>query len=183
MKVFITNIEALIKRQDIIAYLKENLCARDQKRLGQMTSQKRIAEFLAGRWLMKQCFLGAYDILPSGKIVSKKANLSLAHSGSYAVLVISSEKVGIDIEKMVANRNFEKIALKKGFAASKNADEFYRQWTAFEADFKCDAPKQTLFHTFRVYQDYMICLTALKAESIELVEVSVPLDEGPKDTD
>ena len=148
-----------------------------------MRSPKRAAEFLAGRFLLNKCFDGQVKVVVSGKIVAKDAYLSLSHSGKYAVFAVSKNKVGIDIEKMVANRNFEKIALKKGFAASKNADEFYRQWTAFEADFKCDAPKQTLFHTFRVYQDYMICLTALKAESIELVEVSVPLDEGPKDTD
>ncbi|MBR6327688.1 MAG: hypothetical protein IKR60_02300 [Alphaproteobacteria bacterium] len=137
-----------------------------------MTSQKRIAEFLAGRWLMKQCFLGAYDVLPSGKIVAKDAYLSLSHSGKYAVFAVSKNKVGIDIEKMSLNRNFEKIALKMGFGVCENADAFYEKWTAFEADFKCDAQNKSLNHAFLKYEDYMICVASFKAETIELVEIS-----------
>lgn len=172
MKVFITNIESLIKRSDVVKALTEQLSVQDKKRLAQMRSPKRAAEFLAGRFLLNKCFDGQVKVLVSGKIVAKDAYLSLSHSGKYAVFAVSKNKVGIDIEKMSLNRNFEKIALKMGLGVCENADAFYEKWTAFEADFKCDAQNKSLNHAFLKYEDYMICVASFEAETIELVEIS-----------
>ena len=168
MKVFITKIEKIIKsREELIS----KLSLKDKMRFNQITSHKRQAEFLAGRWLIFECFGGDFKVLEGGKIVSESAYLSLSHSADFAALSICQSPVGLDMEYMSPARNIKKIASRMGFGDC-SFTEFYQKWTAREADFKLGIKDAASYHTFKVYQNYMICLSSVEQQTIELTDMS-----------
>jgi len=70
-------------------------------------------------------------------------HFSVSHSENLFAVAVCKEEVGIDVEHMkerdyiaLAKNNFDKKALDKILASSNQKEEFYRQWTLFEAAVK-----------------------------------------------
>ena len=60
--------------------------------------------------------------------------LSVSHSNEYIALAFSDNNCGVDIEK-IKDRNFKAISARMGFN-SKSLEDFYYNWTEFEASYK-----------------------------------------------
>lgn len=93
--------------------------------------------------ILKDClkdFLG-YDtevICRNGKPYVSEDNLfvSLSHTSHYMVVAIGYKSVGIDIE-IIKERNYYNIAKRLfGNKEIKDLNDFYREWTVYEAGFK-----------------------------------------------
>ncbi len=69
--------------------------------------------------------------------------LSISHSGEYIVLGFSDSKCGVDIEK-IKPRNYKKISEKMGFKSS-SLEEFYLNWTKYEAEYKLDGESKSTY--------------------------------------
>lgn len=97
---------------------------------------KILSERAIGRFLAKVVEIGhSTDGAPF--IVGSELKISISHSGEYFVIAVSVHNVGIDIERMLP-RNIDRLS-KRFFPnrAITDAEEFYRAWTAMEAEYKC----------------------------------------------
>ncbi len=65
---------------------------------------------------------------------NKQKYFSISHSGKYIALGFSDAVCGIDIEK-ITERDFISIAKRMNFK-SKTLEEFYQDWTKYEAEYK-----------------------------------------------
>ncbi len=65
---------------------------------------------------------------------------SISHSGDFIVLAFSDYDCGVDIEK-IKIRAFEDISERMGFKC-KTLEEFYNEWTKYEAEYKLGKPAQ-----------------------------------------
>ncbi len=167
MKVFIADINSLIKRRDLLSDLKTRLSAKDKARLEAITNQRRAHEFLAGRYLIFKYFGNDFDVLKNARIVAKNRYLSLSHSKDYAAFAYADTPIGLDIEYMSPARDIAKIAKRMGFGICTQI-EFYKKWTAREADFKLFSAShiKAAHHTYKIFGDYMICLSSLTPSTI-----------------
>ena len=104
------------------------------------------------------------------EIVSKKGFLCLAHSKNFVVLATDDEPVGVDIEKIDHTRPFEMIAKRKNFGVCKSAQDFYKKWTAYEADFKLSQQSPNPSHQFIEYHGFLICLSSSKEKAFQIIE-------------
>lgn len=68
------------------------------------------------------------------KLKSGAKQFSISHSGDYIALAFSDFDCGIDIEKNKP-RDFKEIAKRMKFACN-TLEEFYSEWTFFEAKYK-----------------------------------------------
>ncbi len=108
-------------------------------------------------------------IFAKGKphLKSKLKHFSISHSNDLITIAFSDFNCGIDIEKNT-NRDFEKIAKRLNFTANSQQD-FYVQWTKFEAEYKLNAASKSL-KTFQI-DDYT--LTAVSENLDENYELFI----------
>ena len=99
------------------------------------------------------------------KLKNGKKQFSISHSKDFIVIVFSDSNCGVDIE-INKQRDFRKIAEKMGFSA-KTIDEFYHQWTKYEAEYKLGT-KTASQKTFQ-YENYTI--TAVSENPDEEYEI------------
>ncbi len=76
---------------------------------------------------------------------TKEKFFSLSHSGEFIVIALSDFECGVDIEQ-IKQRNFEAISERMGFN-SKTLEDFYFDWTRYEAEYKLGAQAQSLKQT------------------------------------
>jgi phosphopantetheine--protein transferase-like protein len=109
--------------------------------------ETRKREYLATRLLLQKLLNKKVEIeyLQSGKPLLKNShfNISISHSANFVAIIISTKKIGIDIEN--TNRNITKIATK--FLSSDEIEHIKKTenkqiattlyWSAKEAIFKC----------------------------------------------
>lgn len=92
---------------------------------------------------------------------------SLSHSGNYIAICFSDSNCGIDIEK-TKPRNYQTISDRMGFN-SNTLDEFYMNWTKFEAEYKLGkSATAQMYYTFR-FEEYM--LTAVSENEKEKIQL------------
>lgn len=96
---------------------------------------------------------------------SSLKHFSISHSGDYVALAFSDNNCGIDIEKN-KNRDFLNIAKRMNFKSS-NLQDFYIDWTFFEAEYKLGS-KSFATKTF-LLENYT--LTAVSNNQNERFEV------------
>jgi len=134
------------------------LSQEEQSRLSAMTASRRRTQFIAGRWLARQCLAaraggrwqdyalsapddGAPQILtrPSA---SEQGYFSLSHSGDWLACAVSPQPVGVDVECSDRVRDFQALnewmhepdALQAiPGDAQQQQTWFYAQWTLKEA--------------------------------------------------
>ena len=73
---------------------------------------------------------------------NKQKYFSISHSEEYIVLCFSDYDCGVDIEKM-KDRKFQSIAKRLGFK-SHTREEFYKEWTTYEAKYKLNQSVKAL---------------------------------------
>ncbi len=83
---------------------------------------------------------------------SREKFFSISHSNDYIVLAFSNYDCGIDIEQ-IKLRNFEDLSKRMGFKCN-TLEEFYNEWTKYEAEYKLGKPAQK-FKKFH-FEDYII---------------------------
>lgn len=115
-------------------------------------TENREIEFVNGKPFMK----------------TREKYFSLSHSRGYVVVGISDNDCGLDIEK-ITNRDFKSIAKRMNFP-SKTLEEFYFDWTKYEAEYKLGSNKyknimQTLFESYAI--------TAVSSNSNEKFEIYI----------
>jgi len=71
---------------------------------------------------------------------------SISHSGEYIVLGFSDYNCGIDIQGVNKNKNWRAISNRMKFE-SKSEEEFYKNWTTYEALYKLGCTSNNIYHT------------------------------------
>ena len=99
------------------------------------------------------------------KLKSNEKHFSISHSKEYIAIAFSDFNCGVDIEK-IKNRDFEKISNRMNFNA-KTLQEFYQEWTRFEAEYKLNCKSLSSKH-FQI-EDYS--LTAVSENPEEKYEI------------
>ena len=74
---------------------------------------------------------------------NKKKFFSISHSGDFITVAFSDYDCGIDIEK-IEERPFKKIAERMNFK-SESLEEFYLDWTKYEAEYKLNDTPRSLY--------------------------------------
>lgn len=173
MKVFITDLTRIIKNDfsDIVSKLSEQ----DTERLEHIANHTKRLQFLTGRALIFEHFGNDFIVNSQGKPVCTQSNryLSLAHSHQYVVLAVSDQPVGVDIEKISDERNISAISKRLKFENISTLDDFYRAFTAYEANFKLHGTSSALYHQFLKWHDFMICISLETEEKVEITEVTI----------
>ena len=146
----------------------QNLQANDKARFDAFLNQGRALQFLTGRMLIEKYISPDYQTLETGKIVLQKGFVSVAHSKNFVVLAFDDEPIGIDIEKITNRKDFQTIAKRMKFKNCNTPYDFFKSWTAYEADFKCDAPKKRKTHLFIDHQGFLICVSSLGSKPLEI---------------
>lgn len=172
MKLFITDLKKIIKRRDILFNAEKKLKQNDKIRFASFGAPNRALQFLTARMLIEKFVSPDYETLQSGKIVLKKGFVSIAHSKNFVVVASSDTPVGVDIEKITEKKDFEKIAARMQFKNCHTPYDFFKNWTAYEADFKCDVPKKRKTHLFIDHQGFLICVSSFRIKNIEIRYVS-----------
>lgn len=138
------------------------------------STQKRNIEYSLGRFIVK---IGAnkffnineYEIAEINKKPFIKDNLfyfSISHSNEIIGVAFSNEEIGFDIELM-KDRNFDKIARYMKFTC-KNKEDFYKQWTKFEAEYKSKIKNSLNF----IFKEYMCAISKKEITEYNLYEIS-----------
>ncbi len=85
---------------------------------------------------------------------------SISHSNDFIALAFSNYDCGIDIEK-IKLREFEEISKRMSFKCN-TLEEFYNEWTKYEAEYKLGKPAQK-FKKFRL-NDYVITAASVNIQ-------------------
>jgi len=162
MKVFITDLGKIIKTSDFFEAHLLTLNPQERTRFEKITNQNRKLQFLAGRVLIKNVGIQNARQTISGKLVADGMFLSLSHSKNYVMLATDVCPVGIDIEEIDPNRDFQKTANRLRFKTPVDALDFYKMFTQYEADFKLGNEHTPPYHRFFVFHRFAVCLASLK---------------------
>jgi 4'-phosphopantetheinyl transferase len=138
----------------------------EQARLSAIKPDGKRRQFIAGRWLARQCLAGRSGLQWNTYVLSapdaaapqaiepaagagSALHFSLSHSGDWLACAVSSEPVGVDVETSDRARDFTALnewlhrpAALSGWAdksAQEQQDWFYAQWTLKEAWLKQSA--------------------------------------------
>lgn len=87
---------------------------------------------------------------------NRKKFFSISHSEDYIAICFSDYNCGIDIEKIV-QRDFLSIAKRMKFE-SKTLEEFYADWTKYEAVYKLGTQQKQLKHY--AIDGYALCVVS-----------------------
>jgi len=188
MRIFLTDISAVDEKtlanyQNLLTFFEKN-------RFDKTSSLKAKKSFLIGRVLIKSslskilnCDIAEIKlkVLASGQVVlqAPQSNLkfNLSHSENLAVLAVSENEIGIDIE-FCKKRNFEEIAeeffTKEEVLELKSSTEkqklFYKFWTKKEAFIKCNG-EQIFNNSKKMDENYRF--TTLEPEENYVMSVVV----------
>lgn len=172
MKLFIADLNQIINNGDFLSTAKSSLLPDDLKRFNAYLHSRRAMQFLVGRFLISKYVGPNYQTLPSGKVVVKDGYISLAHCQNFVVLAVCDNPVGVDIEAVDLKRNYQKIAERMKFQQAQSPLDFFKSWTAYEADFKLDRPQIKPVHTYIKHFEFLICTATPTPENVEQINVT-----------
>lgn len=176
MKIFIADINEISKNRLMLDDYIKRLTSSDLTRYNTIKAKERKLQFLVGRMLIYENLGYDFSINESGKIISKKSYLSLAHSHHKVVLALSEREVGIDVEYISKTRQTKDIANFLEFKDCQDNLDFYKNFTAYEADYKSSLKTQNIAHNWFILNDYLICASSDGTDSqIDLYE-STPFE-------
>ena len=171
MKLFIADLKKIIKCPEGLLAFKSELNPCDKTRFDSFSNQARALQFLASRKIIKENIRADYKTLKSGKVTLKNGFVSIAHSKNFVVVAFDTDPVGVDIEELTERKNYQKIAKRMNFDTPATSDDFFKSWTAFEADFKRGKSKENPVHTYLNRQGFLICLASTGSKNIEIQEI------------
>ena len=108
------------------------------------------------------------EIIYEGKkpvLRSRSKYFSLSHSSELIAIAVSNYNCGIDIEQR-KERNYEAISKRMGFESS-TQEEFYHNWTFFEAKYKLAETEASSF-IFPMEDYYLTAVSSNANEKFEL---------------
>ncbi|MBI2769169.1 MAG: 4'-phosphopantetheinyl transferase superfamily protein [Burkholderiales bacterium] len=134
------------------------LSADERLRLGALTAPPRRAQFIAGRWLLRQLLVQVYGGKPEHWPLSAPAHgaprlqpaarqpgvsIAISHSADHVACAVSGEPVGLDIESTLRERDFPALVAAVGtdserrhmhsLEPARRAAFFYGLWSLKEA--------------------------------------------------
>lgn len=136
---------------------------------------KREKQYNAGRFIIEYAAKNLYKIENSEiEIINKKPRykysnieFSISHSGNIAAVCFDNFPIGLDIEQ-ITNRNYNAISKRMKFnQVEYTLEEFYRNWTLYEAGIKLQNKVQSI-KTQLFLDTYMLCLVSAVKEPTEL---------------
>lgn len=150
MEIYYINTDEFLKTHDT-EFLRKYTDGKEFKSL------KRFTQFTIGRYLVKTAAKKLYSmadteiIIENDKPKFKNGGMffSISHSANFVAAAFDVLECGLDIEEMKP-RDFE--ALSKRYNKNfKTAEDFYKFWTAYEAEIKLQQKGQSVFSC--VFQD------------------------------
>lgn len=160
MKLIISNINKINDECQSISEYINRLTPADLSRYNNINKPIRKIQFLIGRMLIYENYGYNFFINEKGKICTENKYISLSHSENLVILAISKRKIGVDIENITKQRDFENIGKFLNFSDEfENNIEFYSQFTAYEADYKSEINNQDVFHTYYMMDNFLICIS------------------------
>ena len=114
------------------------------------------------------------EIIFNGKkpfLKSREKFFSISHSNDFIALGFSNYDCGIDIEK-IKLRDFGEISKRMGFKCN-TLEEFYNEWTKYEAEYKLGKPAQK----FKKYHFDEYIITAASVNIQEEFEIYIQSGE------
>jgi len=170
MKLFIADLNQIINNGDFLSTAKSKLLPEDLHRFNAYFHSARAMQFLVGRFLVATYISPNYQTLSSGKVTVPNGYISIAHSKNFVVLAASESPVGVDIEAIDLKRNHKKIADRMKFKNAQSPLEFFKLWTAYEADYKLGQPQIKPVHTYIEHFGFLICTATPMPEDIEKID-------------
>lgn len=135
---------------------------------------KHTLEHKAGRYVLNYAAKNFYNIKNTElEIINNKPkfkysniNFSISHSKNIAAVCFDESPIGFDIEK-IKQRDYNSIAKRMNFTLAEDTiEEFYKQWTLFEAEYKLQSEVKSNFS--RIFlNDYMMSITSSKNINIK----------------
>ena len=165
MQVFFINSDTFLNDT---GFLDEYLEGREFK------CEKRRIEFGLGRFLLKYVLKTRFGvknpqiILKNQKPALKNDEIcfSLSHTKNIVLAAFDETPVGVDIEFM-KERNFDLIyRYWKKSEKSVNKQEFYEQWTLYEAQIKLQQESKANFNA-EIFENFMLGICSANSEPIE----------------
>ncbi len=133
----------------------------------EFNSVKRFVQYSIGRYLVKVVAKKIYGMADTEIVVENNKPkfkngeifFSISHSKEYIAAAFDKSECGLDIEEMKP-RDFEALSdrYNKDF---QNAEDFYKFWTAYEAEIKLQQKTQAFYSC--VFQDNFM-LTVVSAD-------------------
>jgi phosphopantetheinyl transferase len=126
----------------------DGLSPEERSRAGAFGNERRLAQYLAGRRLLRQAAAALLDVDAAGLVLNAEGQprclnsprplwLSLSHSGPFVVAAASDEgPVGVDVEQREQSRDWAALAVGLGWSGADEAEGFLLRWTLKEAHFK-----------------------------------------------
>ena len=107
-------------------------------------------------------------VFKDGKPVLKNGgkHFSISHTKEYIALGFSDYNCGIDIEGVNSNRDWKSIAQRMGFK-SESEEEFYKDWTTYEALYKLNGTSDNIYHT-KIENYFLTAVSENPDEKFEL---------------
>ena len=158
--------EIFIIKTDMLQNVDENLLKKFKQKEISIAKKQQIhclAYYLVDKLLKENYKIENRKILFQNKkpiIINNQKHFSISHSNEYIALAFSDDNCGIDIEK-IKNRDFKSIAQRMNFSVN-NLEDFYKEWTKFEAEYKLQASTKSI-KNFN-YNNYSITATSTNSE-------------------
>lgn len=174
MKVFIADINEISKHRLMTDEYLKRLSTSDLQKYGSIKNSKRKNQFLVGRMLLYDNYGYDFAAADDGRLIADRCFLSLTHSRNIVALAVSERRVGIDAEYADTKRNILELAAFMNFAECRDAFDFYKQFTAYEANYKAHAAAVKLQNRHYVFDDYVLCLAYQDAAEPIFIYKTVP---------
>ncbi len=143
---------------------------------------KHSLEHIAGRYVLDYAAKNFYNIKNTKlEIINNKPkfkysdiNFSISHSKNIAAVCFDDNPVGFDIEQ-IKPRDYNAIALRMKFNLEKNTlEEFYKQWTIFEAKYKLQAEAKSIY-SIPFLDNYVISIASCEnidiKDNLSIIEI------------
>ena len=171
MKLFIADLKKIIKSPESLLTFKNELTKADQTRFDSFSNQTRALQFLASRKIIKEHICPDYKTLKSGKVTIKGGFVSISHSRNLVVVAFSENPIGVDIEAADRRIDYKKIAERMKFENCNTPCDFFKCWTAYEADYKLGKTKERIHHTHLYREGFLICLASTDTSAAKIIPI------------
>ena len=166
-----SNIEQLQNIPDLENKLSEP--ARIQ--YNKFTNKTRKLQYLLSRVIVKDTCGKDIVVDENGKPTIKSGFLSIAHKDNWVIVAISDTEIGIDIENMNVDRDFEKASKLLGIPKTSDRKTFYKNFVRYEAKFKIGKDAKNTHTYFYEMGNYMISICTPKSiKDIHFIPSDIP---------
>lgn len=157
MQIYITDLSTICNQDDLVSKLSPS----DLIKYKSFQRKIRTKQFLVAHTI-------ANDIKKEFKY------LSITHKDNFVIVAASNQPVGIDIEDASKERDFNLMAKFMNFQGAKNKDDFYREFTLYEAKYKLAINETECVPRFFKLNRYMICILSNDSKMIWMNPTLIP---------